>query len=168
MTACLHREDASGGCPVRDLEPEALFCVAVLRRWVAARRPGAADAPDWREVCRQGELPDAAVQAFDTFLDAMHRGMRRPLDIRCCACPVLGRDEALLLAMLEALQRHDALGALDVLADWLAPPCVMPALPLAERLAAAAGDCDIRIAAPAPVGPDPDPDHRSAGRPTLH
>ncbi|MDO9712506.1 hypothetical protein [Paracraurococcus lichenis] len=139
----MHREEVDQGRPVQDLEPEALFCIAVIRTWVAARRPDGMPSLDWREVCRRGELSEDTVQAFDAFLHTVHRAMRRPLDIRCCTCPQVGRDEDLLLALIAALQRDDALSALDVLASWLEQPAIMPALPLAMRLAATARTCGI-------------------------
>ncbi|MDO9711630.1 hypothetical protein [Paracraurococcus lichenis] len=61
----MHRNEVDQGRPVRDLEPEALFCVAVLRTWAAARRPKAAASLDWQEVCERGQLPEHTVQAFD-------------------------------------------------------------------------------------------------------
>ncbi|MDO9714242.1 hypothetical protein [Paracraurococcus lichenis] len=153
---------------MRDLEPEALFCIAVLRTWVAAHRPDGAATPDWHAVCAEGELTDDAVQAFGAFLDALRRGMRRPLDIRCRLCPLVGRDEEFLLALLGALQRGDVLSGLDVLADWLEQPAVMPALPLAMRLAAAARDCEICIHAPAPAPPRSGSCNGSAWAARLH
>lgn len=168
MTVCWHRDEADQGRPVRDLEPEALFCVAVLRTWAAAQRPGGIASPDWRSVCEQGELSDAAVQAFGRFLDVLHHGTRHPLDIRCCPCPLVGRDEERLLTLLKALQNDDVLSALDVLADWLEQPAVMPALPLAMRLAATARDCEICIHQSASVPPRPSPSDGSVRHPTVH
>ncbi|MDO9714750.1 hypothetical protein, partial [Paracraurococcus lichenis] len=104
----------------------------------------------------------------DAFLRAVHRGMRRPLDIRCCPCPQLGRDEGLLLTLLGALQEGDTLSALEVLADWLEQPAVMPALTLATRLAAAAGECDLCIHWSALPPPQAGPCHGSPGHSTVH
>ncbi|MFC7477792.1 hypothetical protein ACFQS7_25805 [Dankookia sp. GCM10030260] len=153
---------------MNELEPEALFCIAVLRTWVAVRRPGGAASLHWREVCRQGELPEDAVQAFDAFLCAVHHAMRRPLDIRCCLCPQLGVDEDDLLLLLDALQRDDVLSALAVLTDWLVQPAIMSTLPLAMRLAAAARSCGLCFHAHAATRPQPDAGSNPAERATFH
>jgi len=139
MTACRHRDEAdTPGRPTLSLAPEDLFVVGALRSWVAGRRgrrPAAV--PDWRSVFAMAELPGPTAEAFAAFLGAVECGMRRPLDIRCCRCPVVGRDEAAALHLLGALQQGDRLAACNVLADWLVPEGFAPALALAAGLASA-------------------------------
>ncbi|TDH60821.1 hypothetical protein E2C06_20200 [Dankookia rubra] len=164
----MHREDVDQSRGVNELEPEALFCIAVLRTWVAERRPAGAASLDWREVCRQGELPENAVQAFDAFFSAVHHAMQRPLDIRCCQCPQLGVDEDDLLVLLHALQQGDVLSALVVLTDWLVKPAVMPTLQLATGLAAAARSCGLCFHSHAVTRAHSDTRSSRVERATLH
>ena len=158
MSRCHHREEADpAGRPTLSLEPEALFVVGALRSWTADRRRGRPEGvPAWRGVFGMAGLPEAAAGAFDAFLRAVERGMRRPLDIRCCRCPAVGRDEEAMLRLLQALQQDDRLGAFEALEDWLVPEAVAPALALAGALARllAAGFVRIEDAAPG-RGPSP-------------
>lgn len=164
MTRCEHRDDPDPrGRPVLALQPEALFVTAVLRSWVAAHRPGPAEAPDWRDICARAELPHWATQAFGAFMGAVHLAMQRPLDIRCCRCPQLGRDEDIMLGLLHALQCDDRLGAIDALSGWLAPESVMPVFTLASDLAARFEACGIHVGG----GPVPEPDGGEAGPATI-
>lgn len=167
MTACHHRDEAGPQAdpqagpqarPALSLDAEALFVVGLLRAWTMARRSrGAAEAtPDWRHIIALASLPTVACQEFGGFMAIVMHAMRRPLDIRCCPCPQVGRDEEAMLRIIGALQRGDRLGAMDDLADWLSPDGVVPALRLAERLAAILQANEICLAEGA-VPPPPRP-----------
>jgi hypothetical protein len=147
MSGCHHRGEAEApGRATLSLEPEALFVVGAFRSWVAERRgQRPADVPPWREVFQMAEMRDAAAPAFDRFLRAVERGMRRPLDIRCCRCPAVGADEAMLLRLLAALQAADRLSAYETLGDWLVPEAVPHAMGLAAALAAALLASDVGL-----------------------
>jgi hypothetical protein len=144
---CHHRDEAApAGRATLLLEPEALFLVGALRTWLAGRRGRLPEGvPAWREVFALASMPAAATAAFGTFLRAVERGMRRPLDVRCCSCPAVGRDEEALLRMLEALLRGDRLTACDVLEDWMVPEAVVPALDLATHLARLLAEAELHL-----------------------
>lgn len=153
MPSCHHREEADGR-PALSLDAEALFLVGVLRAWTAAQRPHRSDAtPDWRDIIALAGLPAEAAREFSGFMAIVLHGMRRPLDIRCCPCPQVGRDEEALLRIIGALQRGDRLTALDDLADWLQPEGVVPALRGAGRLAAVLEAHEVDLAAGAGLPP---------------
>jgi hypothetical protein len=146
MTQCEHRDDPDPeGRPTMALEGEALFVVAVLRSWIAAQRPGGDDGPDWRRIFVLADLPPDASACFGFFMSIVRQAMRRALDIRCCACPQVGRDEEALLRIIGALQADDRLGALDDIADWLHPEGVMPALNAAVELAGLLASYDVLL-----------------------
>lgn len=127
------------------LQAEALFVVAVLRSWIAAQRPGGDNGHDWRRIFVLAELPPEAAAAFGCFMAIVRQVMRRALDIRCCPCPQVGRDEEAFLRIIGALQADDRLGALDDIADWLHPEGTMPALDAAVRLASLLASHDVLL-----------------------
>lgn len=152
MTRCEHRDDPQGR-PTLALSAEALFLVGALRAWTAARRPGEDQGAGWRQIFALAEMPAEAGLAFDRFLAAVVRGLRRPLDIRCRPCPQVGADEEALLRILGALQAGDRLGAIDDLAGWLVPEAVIPALGAGQHLAGLLARHDV----PLPWSPLPAP-----------
>lgn len=146
MTQCDHRDEPDPqGRPTMALEAEALFVVAVLRSWIAAQRPGGDDGPDWRRIFVLAELPLEASAAFGGFMSIVRQAMRRALDIRCCTCPLVGRDEEAMLRIIGSLQADDRLRALDDIADWLYPDGVMPALDAAVKLARLLASHDVLL-----------------------
>lgn len=147
MSGCHHRGEAERpGRSTLSLTPEALFVVGAFRSWVADRRGRRPDTvPPWRDVFALAEMRDDAARAFDDFLSAVERGMRRPLDIRCCRCPAVGADEEALLRLLAALQAADRLTAFEVLGDWLVAGMVTHAVGLATVLAGRLAASDVTL-----------------------
>lgn len=146
MTQCEHRDEPDPqGRPTMALEGEALFVVAVLRSWIAAQRPGGDAGLEWRRIFVLADLPPEASASFGCFMSVVLPAMRRALDIRCCTCPQIGRDEEALLRIIGALQANDRLGALDDIADWLYPEGVMPAFNAAVRLARLLASHDVLL-----------------------
>ncbi|MDN3567095.1 hypothetical protein ACFQY5_07865 [Paeniroseomonas aquatica] len=163
MTQCHHRDEAeAGGRATLTLEAEPLFVVGVLRAWVAALQPDPG-APEWRQIVALAGLPAAAATAFGSFMTLVRQSLRRSLDVRCCPCPRLGRDEEALLRLLGAMQCGDRLAALDELDAWLQPGNLTPALRSAEALAAMLARHDVRLARPGMPQPAPAAD-AAAGR----
>lgn len=146
MTHC-HHHDAPDphSRPTMSLEAESLFVVGVLRAWVAAHQPKPAEGPEWRQIFGLASLPPEAAAAFGSFMTLVRQSLRRPLDIRCCPCPQLGRDEEALLRILGAVQSADRLGALDELGGWLQPGNLTMALRSADRLASLLAQHDVRL-----------------------
>ena len=137
MTRCEHRDDPDPEArPTTALVAEELFLLGVLRAWKAAQQPDADHGPSWRRIFVLAELPPEPGAAFDRFMTAVARTMRRPLDIRCRPCPQVGTDEEAMLRIVGALQVGDRLGAIDDLAGWLVPEGIIPALGAAQHLAA--------------------------------
>ncbi|RYJ01917.1 MAG: hypothetical protein EON47_09190 [Acetobacteraceae bacterium] len=160
MADCHHDQDeaAAPGRPVLSLEAEALFVIGVSRAWTAALRPDPAardETPDWRQIFALASLPAEAATAYGSFMTLVMQSRRRPLDIRGCSCPQVGRDEEALLRIIGALQAGDLLAALDELDDWVLPGNRTPALRAAGAVAALFGTYDIAVphqaAAPQPV-----------------
>jgi len=146
-THCHHRgEDGARGRLVDSLDPASLVIIAALRAWVAPHRAPDLPAPDWRAAFRLLGASSVMVDRFDALMWRVRHGMRRPLDIRCCACPRVGADEEVLLQLIGALQRGDRLAALDGLTDCLGE-AAPPALGTASALAAVLGEAGLRIAA---------------------
>lgn len=118
-----------------DLSAEELFVLGAFRAWVAPRmRPGGQH-PDWRELFRLAGAPMAATMGFDAMLTVVSAHAQRLIEVRCCACPAVGKDEEGLLRSIAGLQAGESLPALDVLSDWLPPGLVAPALRGAQRFA---------------------------------
>ena len=154
MAACHHHHDAAAasGRPVLSLEAEALFVVGVSRAWTAALQP---ETPDWRQIFTLASLPAEAAAAYGSFMALVTQSRRRPLDIRGCSCPEVGRDEEALLRLIGAVQAGDLLAALDELDDWLRPGNRTPVLRAAGAVAALFEAHDIQVphraAAPRPA-----------------
>ena len=144
MADCHHHHDAAAppGRPVLSLEAEALFVVGVSRAWTAALEP---DAPDWRQIFTLASLPPEATAAYGSFMALVVQARRRPLDIRGCSCPEVGRDEEALLRLIGAVQAGDLLAALDELDDWLWPGNRTPVLRAAGTVAALFEAYDIQV-----------------------
>jgi hypothetical protein len=146
MTRCHHRDEPdSDGRPTMSLEAESLFVVGVLRAWVAEHQPKPGEGPDWRQIFVLASLPAEAAAAFGSFMTLVRQSLRRQLDIRCCPCPQLGRDEEALLRILGAVQAEDRLAALDELGGWLLPGNLTAALRSADTLAALLARHDVRL-----------------------
>ena len=157
MAECHHHHDAAApsGRPVLSLEAEALFVIGVSRAWTAALVPADPDAPNWRQIFTLASLPPEAAAAYGSFMTLVMQSRRRPLDIRGCSCPEVGRDEEALLRLVGAVQAGDLLAALDELDDWLWPGNRTPVLRAAGTVAALFEAHDIQVphqaAAPRPA-----------------
>ncbi len=118
--------------------PEILLAVTLRLFALPWREPGD-DHPDWREGLRTGNLPLWTATMFESFLHIIILATRRPLDVRCPACPQLGYDEGRLLQIVSLLQhrRHEEAGA--VLQSWLPAAACRAALSPAEGLARGLG-----------------------------
>ena len=172
MAECHHHHDeaTAPGRPVLSLEAEALFVVGVCRAWTAALQPADpetpdwetpnsetpdSESPDWRHIFTLASLPPEAAAAYASFMTLVMQSRRRPLDIRGCSCPEVGRDEEALLRLIGAVQAGDLLAALDELDDWLRPGNRTPVLRAAGTVAALFEAHDIQLphqaAAPRPA-----------------
>ncbi len=150
-TICRHRgEDGRVGRLSGTLETGSLLVLVALRAWVSRIRAPNEPVPDWRELMRAAELPEATAARFDTLMGHVRHGMRRALDVRCWTCPRVGADEEAMLHMMAALQAGDRLSALDTLADWLGPDAATQALPGAEAFATALKEEGLVLVAAAP------------------
>lgn len=147
MAECHHHHDeaAAPGRPVLSLEAEALFVVGVCRAWTAALQPADPETPDWRHIFTLASLPPEAAAAYASFMTLVMQSRRRPLDIRGCSCPEVGRDEEALLRLIGAVQAGDLLAALDELDDWLWPGNRTPVLRTAGTVAALFEAYDIQV-----------------------
>jgi len=93
-------------------------------------------------ILAQAGIRPAGVLGFELLLSVLTRAARRPLDVRQGEGAARSGDEAVLLELVAALQRGDALSALGGLSEWLEPDDLAPALRGAQifaRHAAAAG-----------------------------
>jgi len=130
-----HRPEP-GERAILDLGAEELFVVASLRAWVAPMmRPGTPH-PDWREMFRLAGVASAGAVGFELVMSVLGSTAQRVIEVRCCRCPSLGADEVRMLRLVAALQAGDTVAALDVIADWVPPGSITPALRGAERFAA--------------------------------
>jgi hypothetical protein len=152
-----HHPVAARERPMHTLSHAEIFVVAVARAWVAPHMRPDETHPDWRVLCRRVGIGEAGMAGFSTMMSVVGHHAQRLLDVRCCRCPSLGADEALMLRLFGALQAGDSLGALDVLSDWLPPGTVVPALRGAHGFAAHASMVGVDLPAPAePLARRPD------------
>ncbi|WP_439598315.1 hypothetical protein [Falsiroseomonas sp.] len=124
------------------LPPPASLVVAALRAWMAPRHRPAGPHPDWQEILTLAGVRPAGALGFGLLMSVVLRGAVRQLDVRPCDGTGLGRDEAVLLDLVAALQRGDCLSAIGGLSEWLAPGDLRAALRGAQifaRHTAAAG-----------------------------
>jgi hypothetical protein len=132
-----------------DLEAAELFVVGALRAWVAPlMRPGRPH-PDWREIFQLAGVPPLASDSFDSMMSVLSHSAARLIDVRCCRCPSISRDEIGMLLLVGGLQDGDLLAAVEVLHDWLHPGVVPVMYPPAQRFAAMAGAAGLRLPKPA-------------------
>ncbi|MBU8542532.1 MULTISPECIES: hypothetical protein [Roseomonadaceae] len=132
--------------PVRALAPAELRVLAVLRAWMAAHRAPARRHPDWQAMLVCAGFRPSGTLGFGLLMSVLTRDAGRVLDVRGCAGAELGRDEAMLLDLLAALQRGDALSALGGLAEWLAPEELPAALRGARAFAHQATAAGLHLA----------------------
>ncbi|MDP3418463.1 hypothetical protein [Falsiroseomonas sp.] len=132
------------------------------RLLVAALRAGMAPGGSQRDclgILAQAGIRPAGVLGFGLLLSVLARGARRKLEVAPGAGAALSGDEAMLLELVAALQRGDALSAIGGLSEWLEPDNLAAALRgaqiLARQMAAAglavrdsAGPSSTRLAAP--------------------
>ncbi|WP_424811513.1 hypothetical protein [Roseococcus sp. YIM B11640] len=131
-----HHLPAPGERATGDLSAEELFVVGSLRAWVSPlMRPGT-PCPDWKEIFRLAAVGGEASAGFDRLMSIIGTSAQRIIEVRCCSCPSLGADEVNMLHLVAALQMADRTGAIDIIADWVAPAFVAAALRGAEQFAA--------------------------------
>jgi len=130
-----------------DLCAGELFVLGAFRAWVAPRMRPDGQHPDWRELFRLAGAPMAAAVGFDAMLTVVSSHAHRLIEVRCCACPAVGKDEEGLLRLAAGLQRGESLPALDVLSDWLPAGLVAPALRGAQRFATLIAASGLRLPA---------------------
>jgi hypothetical protein len=146
--------------PMLDLLPEELLVVGAFRAWFARRLRPDRPAPDWRALFGVAGIAPSGAVGFDLLLSVIGEDARRLIELRCCSCPALGRDEAALLRLVASLQAGATLAALEVLSDWLPPGVIAPALRGANRFAVAMAAAGFRldeVAPPPPVSAVPPP-----------
>jgi hypothetical protein len=101
------------------LTPVERTVLRALRLWVAAFRRGADPRPDVLAAMAEGGASGDAALSVDALLAVAARTARRPLDLRCPACPRLSDDEATLLHAAALAQRGDTEGAESALRPLL-------------------------------------------------
>lgn len=92
--------------PVNALGVAEMFAVWAIRLWVLAYRGGGNLLPDLRRGFALAGAP-AAWLDLDEFLTRLLGNVRRPLDIRPVASPLLSSDELGALHWLAGLQSED-------------------------------------------------------------
>jgi hypothetical protein len=132
---CADRRGPAGPGAAMDLDAAELFVVATLRAWVAPRLWPGRPHPDWRELFRLAGVGAPAPLGFDALMSLLGGQATRLIDVRCCACPGVGEDEAAMLRLVGAVQAGETPGARAVLDDWLPGEAIGPALEAARRLA---------------------------------
>lgn len=123
---------------VPGLAPPELLVVAALRAWMVPRR----GVQDWQGILASAGILPAGALGFELLMSVVSRSAQRRLDLRHGEGTGLGRDEAVLLDLVAALQRGDVLSAIGGLSEWLPPDQLAAALRGARifaRHAAAAG-----------------------------
>ncbi len=93
--------------PVNALGVAEMFALWGIRLWVVAYRGGGNLLPDLRRGFVLAGAP-AAWLDLDEFLTRLLGNVRRPLDIRPVASPLLSADELGALHWLAGLQRDDS------------------------------------------------------------
>jgi len=95
--------------------PERLFLWAI-RAWAASHTDLTAVWWSLDRAFSQEGMP-AALPPFHQLMSTLFSGLKRWPDIRCVACPHLGRDEVRLLRVLGHLQQGNEVGARAVLGE---------------------------------------------------
>lgn len=123
--------------PLADLGTAELLLTTALRLWSLPHKDPLGRHPDWRPGFVAAGIDDDGIPAFEALFDLVAAAPRRPFDVRCLRCTVLGADEGRLLQLVSLLQ-HDRPGpAAGILADWLAPAGARMALLPARGLTGA-------------------------------
>jgi hypothetical protein len=143
-----------------------LLLTATLRLFALPWRAPGESHPDWRGGFLAAGVPDWGVSAFDGLFGIVVAAPRRPLDVRCLHCRVLGRDEGRLLQIVSLFQHRRPGAAAAVLGDWLPPAAQRLAAVPAEGLARALGEAGLLLPWRhlAAVGPM---DHQARANPGL-
>ena len=98
--------DAAPASLVNALGVAEMFALWSLRLWVLAYRSGGNLLPDLRRGFALAGMPDAWLD-LDEFIPRMLGNVRRPLEIRAVASPMLSPDELGILHWLAGLQRQN-------------------------------------------------------------
>lgn len=130
------------------------FVVWAVRAWVDGYKSGRGQAGLLREGFALAGAADGWL-LIEELMSILAAAARRPLDVRCLACRMLGDDEAPLLAAVGGLQQSDTVPALALTSEWLPPEAARAALDLLRRLAADLSRAGMRLPpSPAPATVD--------------
>jgi len=148
-SACAEHLPRPGEGDMMALGPAALFVVASLRVWAAPLMRPNERHPDWQGLFRLAAVAPHGLVGFDVLMTVIGAHARRPIDVHCCACPVLGEDERSMLRLVAALQAGMTTEAVMVLADWLPEDVIVPALTGARQFAAEMSRASLMLLPPA-------------------
>lgn len=126
------------------------FVVWAARSWIAHLDRGGADLAHLRHGFKLAGVEDALVP-LDGLLGVVATTARRRLDFRCLRCTEVGRDEALLIDILAAIQHGRPSACRRGLDSWLPPAAARIAHACALRLGFAMRSARLTL-------PPPDPD----------
>jgi hypothetical protein len=130
------------------------FLVWAIRAWVEGYKSGRGRAGLLREGFALAGAADGWL-LVEELMSLLAAAAKRPLDVRCLACRMLGADEAPLLAAVGGLQRSDTVPAIALTDEWLPAAAACAALDLLRRLAADLSSAGMRLpSSPAPITVD--------------
>jgi hypothetical protein len=128
------------------------FLVWSVRKWVDVMRGEEKDPAAIRDAFLQTKVGDA-YEAFDFFMRILAASATRTIDVRCVHCRDVSVDESMILGMVEAGQRGDAVSTHIYLDEWIpaaaARIAFSPVSYMAEAMDRAgmqlSGNCDRHI-----------------------
>jgi hypothetical protein len=105
-----------------------------FRYWLACRKTERDPQTMLLDVFGHNGVTDAVCAVEDLLTLAVVEA-KRPMDVRCTACPHLSADEGRLLCAVSAAQAGDAATVGEVLSCWFSLVSASRALPLLAELA---------------------------------
>lgn len=119
---------------IQDLKPSERLVLWSLRYWTACKRQSKPCGELLREVYANNGMTGAASQ-LGALMDLVDATARKPIGIRCTACPLLSADERAILDAVASAGERRLKAAGDILERWLPASGVRIALVMIENFA---------------------------------
>ena len=140
---------------VTDMPIEQAAILWCMRLWLAGKLGTANTSSRIERMAAQLDVADAG-HFIEGYMEALNRGALRSIEIGCLRCPLIGRDEQMLLDALGLAQERRTFEALLLLGEVFCPEGARAALHNAEGIGRALAGVGRFLPAPHGGGGDPD------------